>query len=98
ASTKQAGLLNLRTILVGGQFTCALLLLVGTLALYTQLQVARGQPLGFNQDNLLWLSSAGFTDVPGDDVLINALESVPGVQRAVPIATTPSTTDVSSMS
>src|SRR5690606_27408330 len=86
---KQASLLDLRTLLVGAQFTCALLLLVGTLSLYAQLVAARKQPLGFSQDNLLVVSSLPFVDVPADDVLANAMEAVPGVQDVVASAVRP---------
>src|SRR5690606_28065190 len=68
----------------------------GTLALYAQLLAARMQPLGFNQDNLLMVNSMPFVEVPSDEVLVNALEAIPGVQNAIASMSLPSNSDTTS--
>lgn len=77
---------NVRSVLVGSQFTLSIMLLIGTLGLYSQLHVTRQQPLGFDHENMVqaWVNSevimAGGRNVGG--ALAERLEKVPGIRSA----------------
>src|SRR5690606_13469472 len=56
AEIGQAGSLRARTLLVGAQFSLALMFMTAAAVLYAQLAVSGRQPLGFNPENLLFSS------------------------------------------
>jgi putative ABC transport system permease protein len=68
---------SLRELLVGGQFCFASMLLIGTGALYLQVEVIRNQPLGFEPDNLIFSYFIGFEGNP--EFIEQELLNVPGV-------------------
>jgi putative ABC transport system permease protein len=68
---------SLRGLLVGAQFCFASMLLIGTGALYLQVEVVRNQPLGFEPDNLIFSYFIGFEGNP--EFIEQELLKVPGV-------------------
>lgn len=85
ASQPRLHRINARTLLVGCQFTISVMLLVGTLALYTQLYFTRLQPLGFDQENLAQAFinfDAFMQSSEHGPVLAQRLETVPGIRSA----------------
>lgn len=84
--------LNLRSLLVGLQFSFSVMLLAVTSGLYIQLWVTRNQPLGFNAENLaLTPLDIQALQARGDlgDVLRNELERVPGIIGVSNVLTPP---------
>jgi len=76
-STSAKGTL-LREGLVIFQFTISIILIVGTLVVYNQLNYMRSQPLGFEKNQLLTL------DFGGDENVIKSCESIKNEFRSVP--------------
>jgi putative ABC transport system permease protein len=68
----------LRKGLVVFQFTISIILIVGTLIVYTQLNYMRNQPLGFEKNQLLTLNFSG------DDNVHKSFESIKSQFRDIP--------------
>lgn len=84
--------LNLRSLLVGLQFSFSVMLLAVTSGLYIQLWVTSNQPLGFNAENLaLTPLDIQALQARGDlgDVLRNELVRVPGIIGVSNVLTPP---------
>lgn len=84
ATGGNSGSQAMRSLLVGFQFSMAIILLIGTLALYTQLVVVRNQPLGFNPDNLVFLNAGNSLGEQGS-TLMQELAQIPGVQHVASV-------------
>lgn len=82
---------RLRTLLVSCQYCFALSLMIGTLALFAQLQVVRAQPLGFNPDDVLFLRSSSQQEFDRSAGLSGELALVPGVATLVQLLLPPNT-------
>ncbi|MEP7141463.1 MAG: ABC transporter permease [Ferruginibacter sp.] len=74
-STGTNGLI-LRKSLVIFQFTISIILIVGTIVVYTQLNYMRSQDLGFNKDQVITINT---NYDKNKDVFKQSLSSVPGV-------------------
>lgn len=70
---------RLRKLLVGVQFCCAALLSIAALALYVQLQLLRNQPLGFDADNLVWLTPSNPAGTLDTTAFHNELRKLDGI-------------------
>lgn len=71
---------GLRMLLVGFQFCFAVMLMIGTLALFLQLRLLREQPLGFNPHNLVFLITSSYTrGTESSTAAVNELMKIPGV-------------------
>ncbi len=68
----------LRKGLVVFQFTISIILIVGTLVVYKQLNFMRNQPLGFDKNQMLTL------DFGGDDNVIRSYETIKNEFKAIP--------------
>jgi putative ABC transport system permease protein len=68
----------LRKGLVVFQFTISIVLIVGTLVVYNQLNFMRNQPLGFDKSQMLTI------DFGGDDNVIKSYESIKNEFKAIP--------------
>lgn len=71
---------RLRSFLVSIQFFFASLLLIGTAALYAQLQTTLNQPLGFNKENLVHMWMTNDQQRANSRALADALLQVPGIE------------------
>ena len=76
--TSRSGLL-LRKSLVVFQFTISIILIVGTIVVYTQLNYMRNQDLGFNKDQTLVIDT--YSD-KNKDAFKQSLSSIPGVMAS----------------
>jgi putative ABC transport system permease protein len=88
------GRLRLRTLLVVGQYAAAIILVIGSLVIYQQMQFIQSRPLGFEREHIIALSLRGIDakqEVPGFKA---ALQDVPGVQEVTASTTLP--TNISS--
>lgn len=68
----------LRKGLVVFQFTISIILIVGTLVVYNQLNFMRNQPLGFDKDQMLTL------DFGNDDGVIKSYETIKNEFKSIP--------------
>ena len=66
----------LRKGLVVAQFTISIILIIGTIVIYNQMQYMRNQELGFNKDQTIILETGS---KPAQKVLQQAVEQLPGV-------------------
>jgi len=84
----QSGLKNvrIRKILVVFQFTVSIMLIVGTIIMYKQVNYMQHKDLGFNKENLLVASSAGSLGTQNASFK-EVAEAIPGV-RSVSFSTT----------
>jgi putative ABC transport system permease protein len=83
------GNVHLRTLLVICQFCFALLLMIGTLVVFAQLQVARDQPLGFSASDVLYLRPSTQQEIERAAGLPVALATVPGIAALTELALPP---------
>ncbi|MDH4218335.1 MAG: ABC transporter permease [Candidatus Aminicenantes bacterium] len=72
----------LRKMLIVVQFAVAIVLLVGTGVVYTQMQFIKNRPLGFNKDNILlvWMNNSELQE--DYETIKSELLTVPGVVKA----------------
>jgi len=56
---KKPGFISLRQVLVVGQFSFAIILIIATLVIYRQLQFIKGRPVGYDRDLLVELPQEG---------------------------------------
>jgi putative ABC transport system permease protein len=76
----KSGSMLLRRTLVVAQFTISIVLIVGTIVVYTQLNYMRSQPLGFQKDQMLAINFSSDTAVQHRVELIkNELKKIPNV-------------------
>ncbi|MFN7118573.1 MAG: ABC transporter permease [Saprospiraceae bacterium] len=66
--------------LVVTQFVIAIFLVVGTLVIYNQMNYIRNKNLGYNKDNLLYITSNDALSA-NYDIVKSALQQIPGVQN-----------------
>ncbi|GAB2789950.1 ABC transporter permease [Rhabdobacter roseus] len=69
----------LRKSLVVTQFTAAILLLIGTMVVYRQIQFIQNINLGFQKDNLIYFNT-GNVDISSIEPLMESFAQLPGVQ------------------
>jgi putative ABC transport system permease protein len=75
------GRLRLRTLLVVGQYAAAIVLVIGSLVIYQQMQFIQNRPLGFDREHVVSLYLRGIDvqqELPG---FKEALKQVPGVEE-----------------
>ena len=88
-STSVKGIL-LRKGLVVVQFTVSIVLIVGTIIVYNQLNYMRNQSLGFNKDQMLVIDFSGDSTIQSHFQLIkDQLKDIPGVLSVSASSTTP---------
>jgi putative ABC transport system permease protein len=80
----------LRKGLVVVQFTVSIVLIVGTIIVYNQLNYMRNQSLGFKKDQMMVVDFSGDSTVESNYASIkNELKQIPGVLSASASSTTP---------
>lgn len=68
-----------RKALVVVQFTVSVLLIIGTIVVYTQVQYIKNKHLGYDKENLVWFSN----NIPADknEIALQEFRKVPGVTQ-----------------
>lgn len=69
----------LRKSLVVVQFTASILLLIGTMIIYRQIQFIQNINLGFQKDNLIYFNT-GNIDISNIEPIMESFAQIPGVQ------------------
>lgn len=73
------GVVRFRQSLVVGQFTASILLLIGTLVVYQQIQFIQNINLGYRKDNVVYFNT-GNIDIEHIEHAMQAFARTPGVQ------------------
>lgn len=68
---------RLRTFLVAAKFSIAAMLLFSTVAIFTQLEITRRQPVGFSLENVVYLPQS--ESMSTETALLNAINKIPGI-------------------
>lgn len=71
----------LRNGLVIFQFFVSIVLIVGTLGVQRQMEFMRNKSLGFDKDQIVYVTGAGVLG-PSFDAFVNEIERIPGVESA----------------
>lgn len=79
---------NLRSGLVVFQFFTSIILIIGTIIVYNQINYIKTTNLGFNKDQVLMINGAGALG-NNDEVFKNEVSQMPGVQSATMSANLP---------
>ena len=88
-----------RQLLVAGQFSVALILIIVSLGLYQQLAVSRAQPLGYNPQNLVLVAFGPQADRNLNTLpLIEELKRIPGVANVDVLTDLPNRSSSSGLS
>lgn len=89
SSKTNAGSLLIRKVLVGFQFAVGILLIVGSLTTYNQLQYIQSKPLGFQTKNQLVIPLQAEEAIDQLENIKQSFSSLPGVQQVAGTSYTP---------
>ncbi|HMB93262.1 MAG TPA: ABC transporter permease [Rhodothermales bacterium] len=90
AQTRMLGRFRLRALLVVGQYAAAIMLVIGSLVIYQQMQFIQSRPLGFDREHVISLYLRGIDveqELPGFKEALQQVSGVEGVTASTHLPT-----------